>query len=349
MQHRVLTLISVCGLVAACIASSGCKGGGASNEIAQVVVSYKAKPTMELPRGLKAVAVLDAETTDDAEAKWSKLAANMISGLLDDAARKDGVPLTIADRENLKKVMAEKDMAMAGLVEGAKAAEAGKLLGVQGMIMSSINVKVEKHTGKGRTINYANLYAWSRGGGGAADSEEIEKVTRNITVQCKFRLVDAANGKVLLDHVSPTLRKMDKTKTSPFFGASKTEAELTPRDQIIGELVEKEVRRFIGEFLPIQIEETIEVRASKDNACMAGVRFLAAAEYDEASNMFKQAIASSKEGDRFATFGLGVACEAKGQLDEALKYYTQAVRMDAEGAEQAMKRVKARMAVAGAK
>jgi len=355
MKCRAITVWSACGLLAAILGAAGCSHGngkkdstGPGKETVRVTLTYVTKPSTELPKGLNTLAVLDSETTDDTEKKWSGIAANMISGLLDEAARRGGAKLTVADRQNVSKIMKEKDMAMAGIVEGAKAAEAAKLLNVQGMIASTITVKVEKHAGKGRTISAANVIAWSRGGGGGVETEEIEKVSRNITVQCRFALIDAATGKVLIDHVSPTLRKTDKTKTSPFFGASKTEAELTPRDEIIGELVEKEVRKFIGRFMPCQVEETIEVRPSKNEACKAGVRLLAAGEYDQAIKMFEDAIAASEEGkDKYAVFGLGVAYEAKGDLEKALKTYRDAVVLDSPGAEQAMQRVKARMAAAG--
>ena len=350
MRSRAFRIVAAFALPGMCVGAAGCKGGGGDKEVAQVTISYRATPTTALPRGMSTVAVLDAETTDEAEKKWSEMSATMISGLLDRAARKEGVKLTVADRQNLKKVMAEKDMAAAGLVDGAKASQMGKVLGVQGMIASAINVKVEKHKGKGRTIDAMSIAAWRYGGSGAVKSEEIDKVTRNITVQCHFRLLDSNTGKVVIDHVSPTLRQMEKTKTSPFFGASKTEAELTPRDQIIGTLVEKEVRRFIGQFVPIEIEETIEVQSSGNDACRAGVRFLVASEYDEAIGMFKQAIAEAKDGqDEYAVFGMGVACEAKGDLDQALNHYRTAVRLDSPGAERAMKRVKARMADSGDK
>lgn len=348
MKAQQWTALVACGLMIACLGASGCKGGGASKEVAMVTLSYTATPTEALPKGLERVAVLDSDTTDDAEKKWSEMAANMISGLLDQVARQGGQKLTVTDRKNIKKVMAEKDMAMAGLVDGAQAAQAAKLIGAQAIIASAINVKVEKHTGKRRTISAANIYSW-RHGVPHMQTEQVDKVSRNITVQCTFRLLDAANSKVLIDHVSPTLRKTDETKPSPFMGASQTEAELTPRDKIIGELVEKEVRRFIGRFLPCPIEETVEVRASKNDACKAGVRFLAAGDYDEAIGMFQEAIAASEEGDKYASFGTGVACEAKGDLDKALTNYRTAVRLDAPGAEQGMKRVKARMAAAGGK
>ncbi|MBN1341707.1 MAG: tetratricopeptide repeat protein [Phycisphaerae bacterium] len=348
MRGRTIPAVATFGLLAACVGASGCKGGGGSKEIAQVPVSYTMTPTKSIPRGMEAVAVIDAETTDDAEKKWSELAANMISGLVDESARKGGTKLKVADRKNLKKVLAEKDMALVGMVDGSKAAEASKLLGVQGLILSSIKVKVEKHVGKARTITGASFSRWYYGSPNVG-TEEVEKVSRNITVQCKFSLIDAATSKVLIDYVSPTLRKMDQTKPSPFYGSSQTEAELTPQDAIVGELVEKEVRKFIGQFLPVEVQDIVVVQASKNEACQAGVRFLAAGEFGEAINMFKQAIAEGQEGDPYATFGMGVAYEAKGELDKALEQYRTGVRLSAAGAEEGMQRVKARMAAAGQK
>lgn len=348
MTGRSWVMMVGCGLAVASLGATGCKSGGGGGEVAQVNVKYTVQPTMELPRGLDRVAVLDAETTDDAEKKWSELSANMISGLLDQASKRTAKQkITVVDRQNLKKVMAEKDLALSGLIDGAKAAAASKVLNVQGLIASSIKVKVEKHTGKGRTLSAASVGAWARGGWGSVDTEEVEKVTRNITVQCHFRLLDASNAKVLIDHVSPTLRKTDKTETSPFFGSSKTEAELTPRDKIIGELVEKEVRKFIGQFYPIEVDEVVTVQSSGNDACQAGVRFLAAREYDEAIRMFDQAIAASEGGDKYAAFGKGVAYEAKGDVSKALDAYRTAVRLDAPGAEAGMVRVKARAAASG--
>lgn len=346
MKGRTVTILSLCGVMAASLGASGCKGGGRGKEVAHVTVSHVTKPTRSLPKGLNTIAVLDSATTDDAEAKWSKIAANMISGLLDQAAKTGGSTLKVADRQNLAKVMAESDLEIAGLVQGPQVAQAVKVLKVDGLIVSAINVKVEKHVGRKRTITGTDIISspYSRR---PFQTETVEKVTRNITVQCTFRLLDRTN-KVLFDHVSPVLRKTDETEPSPFFGSDRTEAELTPRDKIIGELVEREVRQFIGTFLPVTVEETVDVYASKNDACKAGVRMLAAGEYDEAIAMFKQAIAASEGGqDKYATFGLGAAYEAKGNLEEALKHYRSAVMQDADGAEEAVKRVKARMGETG--
>jgi hypothetical protein len=330
-------------------------------DAALVRISYATSPTVELPPGLQTVAVLDSQVADDTEKKWANIAANMIAGLVDEAARKYGVKLAVADRQNVARIMKEKDLAMAGITDGAKAAEAARLLNVQGMISSRITVNVEKYTGKGRTVTGANMLAWARearnrerggnvqagGTGSRLKTEEIEKVSRNITVQCRFSLVDAATGKILVDLVSPPMQRTDRTRTRPFFGSSKTEAELTPRDEIIGEMVEDEVREFIGLFLPSQAENTIEVRPGKSEASKAGVRLLAAGDYDEAARKLQNALSTGRGAkDKLTVFALGVACEAAGKLNQAENYYRDAVVMDAPGAREAMQRLKTRLTYA---
>ncbi len=317
-----------------------------ADDARDVTIRYRTKPTMELPPGLETVAVLDSETKDDAERKWSQIAANMISGMLSEAASKGEHKLVIADRENLKKVMAEKDLALAGIVDGAKAAQAAKVLGVQGIIASSIKVKVEKHKGKARTIGGFDLNALRHRRPGAIKIKQAEKVTRHITVQCKFRLLDAANAKVLIDHVSPLLSQTDRTKVSKFFGSSKGEAELTPRDQIIANLVEEEVARFIGKFFPVEVEYVVHVDPSGNDDCEAGVKMLAVGEIDEAIRLFEKAVADDDDGDKKASFAMGVAYEAKGDLETALQHYRIALRQDYKEAVDAIARVRERQRAA---
>ncbi len=362
MKRRMTKVLTVCVLWSlacsvGCNRSERSEGGervkekevraAKEKEAIQVKFSYMNKPTMELPAGIKTVAVLNSETKDDADRKWSMMAADMISGLLDEAVHKHGAKIVMADRQNIAKIIKEKDLALAGITEGAKLAEAGKLLNAQGLIYSTITVKVEKHVGKGRTISGANIQRWVYGSGAGVQTEEIEKVSRNITVLCKFSLVDATNGKILLNRVSPVLRKTDQTKTSVFFGASKTEAELTPEDRIVGELVEAEARRFIGSILPTEMETVVSVFPSKHPACKSGVRLLASGEYAEAIRMFETALAEVDGKDRYALFGKGVALEAMGKLDDALKIYREAVIQDSPGAEDALQRVKLRQNATG--
>ncbi|MEK7757929.1 MAG: tetratricopeptide repeat protein, partial [Planctomycetota bacterium] len=126
------------------------------------------------------------------------------------------------------------------------------------------------------------------------------------------------------EHFSPkTYRATDRTKASPIFGSSKTEAELTPQDQIIGSLVERGAREFVSMLMPCRIDVETEVESSGNKNCVEGVKLLRAESFREAISAFKSAVADDSNDHR-AAYGAGVACEATGQYDAALRYYKQA-------------------------
>ena len=115
----------------------------------------------------------------------------------------------------------------------------------------------------------------ARGGGSvSAQTEEVETVTRNMTVKVSFKLVDSGNGKVW-EYFSPrTYSATEKTKASPIFGSSSTEADLTPADKIIGSLVERGAREFVSMLMPCRIDVEAEIESSGNANCAQGVRYL---------------------------------------------------------------------------
>jgi tetratricopeptide (TPR) repeat protein len=323
-QGGVIGLIAVAGLV---LGVAGCNGGG---EKATVAFEYMLNPTTQLPPGLTSVAVLNAQVNEVTDTKWSEMAANYVQHLIQEANEKYGTNLEVADRKQTSNVMKEQDLAAAGMVPASKAGAVAKLLGVQGLVMTEINVKVETHQGKGRTISAMDMFAggghgWGHGGGGV-QTEEGETVSRNITVQTDFKLVDSATGKNWVTYSPRPYRQSDKTHISPFFGSSKTEAALTPRDEIIGAAVEAGARAFVSKLVPCAVPVEIAVQSSKQENCVRGVKLLRADMYTEALAEFKLALAQNPEDDR-AAFGAGVSCEATGDFDQALSYYKQAVML----------------------
>lgn len=333
------------GVLAGLVAAGVVTAVGCSGPTATVVVRYTVPPQKELPSHVRTVAVLDAQTNDPAEAKWSELAAGLITDLLQRAADR-GYPIRVADRQSVKQILAEKDMALAGIVEGNAAVTAARLLGVDALIGSDILIKVEKHRGKERTISALDVIAWSHGGGGSIRTEEVEKVARNITVQCKFKMVDAGTGETIFYQAGDPVRKTDRTAPSPLFGSSRTEADMPMRDQIIGELIEREARRFVSRFAPTDMREVITVRSSGNRDCQRGVRFLESGDDEEALAAFRRALQENPE-DAWAAFGAGVACERLGRLEEAGEYYSRAVSLgDDDEFVRARKRIRFRQHLA---
>lgn len=301
-------------------------GGCGGKETAIVSFSYVVEKEKGLPPGMKTIVVSPAKLGETTDPKWSELCTTVVASLINESKSKYGGEVTVTERRDTKAVFDEADLAAAGM-STKKSGSPGELLGAEGYLLSNINVKVEKHVGKQRTLSGLDLAGWGghRSGGGRvnAETEEVETVTRNMTVQTEFKLIDSGNGRVW-EHFSPkTYRATDRTKASPIFGSSKTEAELTPQDQIIGALVERGAREFVSQLMPCRIDVEAEVESSGNKNCSDGVRMLRAESYLDALGAFKAAL-SENPNDHQAAYGAGVASEAMGRHDAALTYYKQA-------------------------
>ena len=299
--------------------------GCASKEMASVSFSYVVEKEKGLPPGMKTIAIMPAKVGETTDPKWQELSTTVLASLINESRSKFGTEVTVTERRDAKAVFDEGDMKAAGMATG-KGGDT-KLIGAEGLLLSNINVKVEKHVGKQRTLSGLDLggyggHGWG-GGNVNAQTEEVETVTRNMTVQTEFKLIDSANGRVW-EHFSPkTYSATDRTKASPIFGSSKTEAELTPQDQIIGALVERGAREFVSQLMPCRIDVETEVESSGNKNCVEGVKLMRAEAYREAISAFQAAIAEDSNDHR-AAYGAGVACEATGQFEAGLKYYNKA-------------------------
>lgn len=317
-------------LICVVMASVGC----ASTERATVAIEYAVNPSKGLPPGMNTVAILDAQVNEVTDRKWSELASNYIQELIQESNDRFGTNLAVADRKHTGSVMQESDMAAAGLTASNNPGKVAQVLGVQGLIMCEINVKVEKHKGKGTTISGLDVFGggghgWGYGGGGV-DTREVEKVSRHITVQTDFKLVDSATSKNWITHSPKPYHQTDKTKISPFFGSAQTEESMTPRDEIIGAAVENGARQFVAKMIPCVVRYEVQVSSSGQENCIKGVAMLRGDMPEEALGQFKTAMVESPDDHR-AVFAAGVACEQLGRYDEALKYYKKACMLKNEG------------------
>jgi len=317
MRFRILGLFVAGGILGVSL-NSGCS----STERANINFSYVVQPEKSLPPGMKTIAIQAAKVGPTTDEKWSDISATVLLSLVNESRSSFGTPVTVTDRRDTQVTFDEADLAGSGM-STAKGGSPGQLLAAQGAILSNINVKVEKHVGKQRTLSGFDLSGLmgehTDAASVRAETAEVETVTRNMTVQTDFKLVDTSNNRVW-DQDSSTHNATERTEASPFFGSSKTEAELTPQDRIIGTLVERGARKFISRFMPVRIEVRAEVASSGNKSCAEGVRLLRAEQYDQAVSMFRNAL-NENPNDHRAAFGAGVASEAAGQYSEALSFY----------------------------
>ena len=321
MRTETRSVVFASGLLAL-----GMAAGCAAPERALVDFSYVVEPSRGLPEGMETLTIMPAKVGPTTDAKWSDICVTIMRSLVDESRSSFGTDIEVSDRRDTQVTFDEADLAAAGM-STASGGSGGRLLAAQGAILSNINVKVEKHVGRQRTLAGLSL-----GGGGGRGyghggtdirTSEVETVTRNITVQSDFKLIDTANNKVWLQYSPRPYSTTDRTNASPIFGSSRTEAELTPRDTIIADLVERGAREFISQLMPCRVAVEARVQSSRDANCTQGVRMLRAEAFNEALSNFEAALAN-KPNDHRAAYGAGVACEASGRYEGALRFYKRA-------------------------
>lgn len=299
---------------------------GCATERAYVSFSYTVEAERGLPPGMKAIAIQPAKIGPTTDAKWSEISANLIQSLVNESRTRFGTDVLVSDRRDSQVTFDEADLAAAGM-STAKGGRGGKLRAVEGIILSNINVKVEKHVGRQRTLSGVDISGFFhrgyRGGRANIETSEVETVTRNLTVQTDFKLLNTSDNQVWDQH-SRTFTVTDRTRASAIFGSSQTEASLTPQDRIINALVERGAREFISRLMPCRIEVQANVTSSSNADCVRGVKLLRAESYEGALSHFRAALADNP-GDHRAAYGAGVACEASGRYDDALRYYKRAL------------------------
>lgn len=302
-------------------------------ETAVVTIKYEIQPDRGLPPGMHGLAV-DQVTAESGsgneaidEAKWQEMVGEMMHNRLNEAKNERGLDIVIADRASTKSVMAEKDLAMSGMAEGAEVAERTQLVGVDGLIRGRVIIKVDAHSGSERTVEGGNVLSYATRGwiGGGSSSSEKSSIARTITVQPSFRLLDANTGQDWYTWTpAEPIIVTEGDKPGFFFGSGKTEADLTPRDRIIAGCVQNAIVEFTSHLIPTTFAVEVPVISSTNKSCIQGVKYLRADDTETALQMFKQALADNPEDAR-AAFCAGVASEKLGQYEAAIKYYNQAL------------------------
>ncbi|QDV91375.1 hypothetical protein RAS2_24730 [Phycisphaerae bacterium RAS2] len=328
-----------------------------------VTVSYVVGPEKGPPEGITTVAVIDAGVAsidgikgNARERKWAGIAADLLEAMLQDGAAQatsSSHKLTVVQRRATKAILDEQDLQLVGIVEGDAAARAGKLLSVDGLIMSRININIDVQKRTKSQIDWGQMLGGAmggpppaprdvryrggpgpgpgrgrpRGGGGPGlPTREIEEISRSLTVQCSFSLVDAVTGKSVLHHAPPVFQKTDTKSPDFFFGQFIEAGDLDPVDHFIGELVERAARDFASRLVPVTVEQQYEI-IGRGKFGEKAVRALRGDDLAQAIQLFEKAHAD-EDDEPDTVFALGVTCELADQYEQALKWYQKVVSME---------------------
>ena len=258
---------------------------------------------------------------------------------------------TLVERNELQKILREHAINMSGIVDVTTAVEAGKLLGVDALLIGDVvtyqvedarekrKVKKKVWTGdyerdaKGNIIYEKTLF------GGKVKKKKYKEVfvteevlTRRATVTLNFRLVDVKTARIrAARQVSHSFNK------SVVIGVG----ELPSRGEILNQLLQQCVEDITHMLVPHEELVTVQFESGTE-VLDRGIELARNGLWDKALQVWEEAVAR-QSGDPRVWYNMGVAYEALQQLDKAEKAFDRAVSLKTKKLYiQALKRVRRR-------
>ena len=254
---------------------------------------------------------------------WDDALRSEVRKLLAEYARKAGVKLVLVDRDHLKQRLDERDLSVIGLTPGDPEDWKGAELGVDAFIFARLNIDTVYESSYKKLIPGDFLDGVIGGIPGRIVGglfKPKHRVRRTMTLEGDLQLVDGRTGRIWATH--DISQQWVENEKSLF--RDKDVMDLEPEEERIRQALRAAASEFVGMFFPVPRRFEIYVRSSSNDFAKMGARALRVQDYEQALEFFQAAL-REKPDDHRSLFGAGVACEALGRLDEALRYYKKAV------------------------
>lgn len=247
------------------------------------------------------------------------------SAIIDLIRKHGGRRIEIIERERMDLYWDEMDRKLAGSVKSHGDPEATQWDDVDLFVVGNIEGRSTlRQEYKNPTKPLGYLAGFAPVVGGVLESELSRPkpyYQRTITLAGNLRLVDAATGRTWATH-EISAQTLEEEKSYPFKDASRL--SMPPEEKIIRDMLDQEIRKFCGAIVPITFEQEWRVKSSANENSQLGVKYLRVGDNAAALAAFERALADNPDDDR-SCFGAGVACENLGRLDDARRYYRDAV------------------------
>lgn len=293
-------LVSLCGLMLL----TGCEDKPLS-------LRYDRPAEYEIPEAVKRIAIAEFGGPSDEDKKFGNIAADQLASQLDAYGKQFG-RFELVDRKRLAAILEERDMQMA-ISDSNEAAKVGKLANVEAMIYGTVTTSWRDEPATKMSIDFATR-----------QPKTVHYTKRYCMASVNFTMDDVRTGKTLAAVTLTQEFDSDKDSGGGFikkmgFGGD----SLPPPDQIINRLIQDCVTQFVQKVSPHSVSIEVSLQKGKSDIVKTGNKLAMAGDFAEAAECYERAL-TVKADDDGAMFNLGVACEARGDMEGAEKWYSKA-------------------------
>ena len=278
---------------------------------------------IELPKTLKALGQTLLKQALSAEKSLDPLTAypgKEISDMLV-ARLVNNKYYTVVERDQISKVLEEQALSLSGVIDETQAAEIGKLVGAEGLVMGSGSYSV-KDFGKWETYT--------------VKKKEMKRyrISRQVDVKITFKIVNVTTGSIVVSKTNAMANGQNGRVSAKYSTTANTEAEalksIPDWRPIVDDMVNGILNQTIRQVAPHYVTESRAIEEGDSKTMAAAVEYAKRSLWEDARSLWEEVIEDPQadpEDQAAATYNIGLYYEIHGQLDEAETFFDKSFRM----------------------
>ena len=233
---------------------------------------------------------------------------------------------TVIERSKINEILKEQSFSLSGLVDEGQAVRVGSMIGAQALITGSGTYYV-KDSGEWETYIEKKK---NKAGKKIKIEKERFNITRHVSVQITFRIIDVSTGSVI---ASKTNKSSNKSKLWKFKSSGKNESAavkgLKDWKPIVANLVSNILDKTVRQIAPHTVTQKREIEEGESKKMESALEYAKRDLWEEAKEIWEKVLAGkSKKADRIAaTYNLGLFYEIFGFFNRAENYYEKAYKL----------------------
>ena len=297
-------------VVVACLAG----GGPLWAAHARIVLIEVGKLRIQLPSRVRSVAVVAGGARNTLDREYGQILADELMSRLSGVAAFD-----VVDRENLKSILREQQLAAAGITDEATAVRAGKVMNAQAIIYCHVHATYERRQ---EIIKQTRLTGDRRKPFKIVDVPILVELG---ALSANYKMVDVESGKVYLTTKADASYNSRKDRGKIALPGSSLRVRVKGRGQILHALNRLCADRFMRRAFRFRSREA-KLRSSKYRADKQGVDQVKAGDYESALESFAVETETHPDNHR-AWYNRGILHEYFHQWSKGYACYQKAAEL----------------------